>query len=99
MKSLIIYDENGEIWLVAHGATRVPKQLNCIQLNLADNAQIDRIDLAGSQPAPVYLEEFIDIENTLRKRMDAGEDLRKMISVMNLTDEEKWALEKRVKEG
>ena len=40
-----------------------------------------------------------EVVECIRKRMAAGEDLRDIIDEMNLSDSEKWALEKRVKEG
>lgn len=35
----------------------------------------------------------------IRHRVAAGENLRSIIAGMDLTDEEKWELERRVKEG
>lgn len=35
----------------------------------------------------------------IRQRVASGENLRTIIADMDLTDEEKWELEKRVKEG
>ena len=40
-----------------------------------------------------------ELARTVRLRVAAGEDLRTIISALDLTDEEKWELEKKVKEG
>ena len=109
MEALIIYDETGKIWLIAHGETKEPKGLKWIKTDLPEGAQVTGMDvLEQDRPSPVFSFAQNEDGNTnllerqvanLRKRMAAGENLRMLIGKMNLTDAEKWELEKKVKEG
>ena len=58
--------------------------------------------LGEMKEAPQTLSEEANLDElarTIRARVAAGEDLRTIISALDLTDEEKWELEKNVKEG
>jgi len=107
MEALIFYDENGKVWLIAHGETREPKEMKCMKAELPEGAQLTGMDLSDpDNPSPVFYyaksAAVVTVENLValvKKRVAAGENLRTVISGMNLTDEEKWELERKVKEG
>lgn len=102
MKSLIIYDEKGKIWLIAHGVTDSPRELRCMKAELPGGVAVESINISDlNNPVPVFAEEnptSTDLVETVRKKVAAGESLRKVIGSLKLSDEEKWELEKRVKE-
>lgn len=108
MESLIIYDETGKVWLIAHGASYDPKELKSIRAEIPEEAQLTGMDLSDPEnPTPVFyfakrvadVDAVTNLVEQVKKRMEAGENLRKIISSLKLSDEEKWVLEKKVKEG
>ena len=107
MEGTIFYDENGKVWLIVHGTSDIPTCLKSMVADIPEDAQLTGMDLSDpDNPSPVfyYAESaaVVTVENLValvKKRVATGENLRTVISGMNLTDEEKWELEKRVKEG
>lgn len=107
MEGTIFYDENGKVWLIVHGSSDIPTCLKSIVADIPEDAQLTEVDVSDSEnPFPVFSYARITndgmIENLaemVKKRVAAGENLRKIISGLSLADEEKWELEKRVKEG
>ena len=103
MEALIFYDENGKVWLIAHGETREPKEMKCMKAELPEDAQLTGVDLSDpDNPSPVFSYARNADENLvecIRAKVKSGENLRALIRALNLPDEEKWKLEKSVKEG
>lgn len=107
MEGTIFYDENGKVWLIVHGTSDIPTCLKSMVADIPEDAQLTGMDLSDpDNPSPVfyYAESaaVVTVENLValvKKRVATGENLRTVISGMNLTDEEKWELERRVKEG
>ena len=55
MKSLVIYDLTGKIWLIAHGETEVPQGVLCMFVDIPDGAILTRIDTTDvDNPQPVF---------------------------------------------
>lgn len=55
MKSLVIYDTTGKIWLIVHGETEVPQGLTCMWVDIEDGAILERIDVTDPEnPTPVF---------------------------------------------
>lgn len=55
MKSLVIYDCTGRIWLIAHGETEIPQGLTCMFVDIPDGAVLDHIDVTDpNNPYPVF---------------------------------------------
>lgn len=55
MKSLVIYDSTGKIWLIAYGEAEVPQGLTCMFVDIPDGAALDRIDVTDPKnPKPVF---------------------------------------------
>ena len=107
MESLIIYDESGKVWLIVHGTSDTPKELKSMSVEIPEGAQLTEMDVSDPEnPSPVFsfarnseantVESLVDAVN---ERMAAGENVRTIIAGLHLTDEEKWELEKKVKEG
>ena len=107
MEGTIFYDENGKVWLIVHGTSDIPTCLKSMVADIPEDAQLTGVDVSDQEnPSPVfsYARSTNDgmIENLaemVKKRVASGENLRTIISGLSLTDEEKWELEKKVKEG
>lgn len=55
MKSLVIYDNTGKIYLILHGEEKVPQGLQAIFVDIPDGAILNRIDVTDSKdPQPVF---------------------------------------------
>ena len=55
MKSLVIYDLTGKIWLIAHGETEVPQGLLCLYVDIPEGAILTKIDTTNVvNPQPVF---------------------------------------------
>ena len=55
MKTLVIYDLTGKIWLMAHGETEVPQGVLCMFVDIPDGAILTRIDTTDVEnPQPVF---------------------------------------------
>ena len=55
MKTLVIYDSTGRIWLQAHGETEVPQGLTSMFVDIPDGAILERIDVTDAEnPQPVF---------------------------------------------
>lgn len=55
MKSLVIYDSTGRIWLIAHGEETAPQGLLCMFVDIPDGATLTRIDVTDLEnPQPVF---------------------------------------------
>lgn len=55
MKSLVIYDATGRIWLIAHGEETAPQGLLCMFVDIPDGATLLRIDVTDVEnPKPVF---------------------------------------------
>lgn len=55
MKTLVIYDSTGKIWLLAHGETEVPQGLTSMFVDIPDGAILERIDVTDAEnPKPVF---------------------------------------------
>ena len=60
MKTLVIYDLTGKIWLMAHGETEVPQGVLCMFVDIPDGAILTKIDVTDAenhQPVFEYLPE------------------------------------------
>lgn len=103
MEGTIFYDENGKIWLIVHGTSDVPTYLKSMVAELPEGAQLTGMDLSDPEnPSPVFSYAQNADENLvecIRAKVKSGENLRALIRALNLPDEEKWKLEKSVKEG
>ena len=96
MKSLVIYDATGRIWLIAHGEETAPQGLLFMFVDIPDGATLLRIDVTDlDNPKPVfdYLPET-DI-GRLQKAVRVLEDSASVVAVAssivaeNFTDERK----------
>ena len=55
MKSLVIYDLTGKIWLIAHGEETAPQGLLCMYVDIPDGAILTKIDTTNiGNPQPVF---------------------------------------------
>lgn len=55
MKTLVIYDLTGKIWLMAHGETEVPPGVLSMFVDIPDGAILTRIDTTDKEnPQPVF---------------------------------------------
>ena len=103
MEGTIFYDENGKVWLIVHGASDIPTCLNSMVADIPEDAQLTGVDLSDpDNPYPVFSfakSSVDDLVSMIKSRIDSGEKLRTIISGLNLTDDEKWELERMVKEG
>ena len=55
MKSLVIYDSTGRIWLIAHGEETAPQGLLCMFVDIPDGATLLKIDVTDAEnPKPVF---------------------------------------------
>lgn len=55
MKSLVIYDATGRIWLIAHGEETTPQGLLCMFVDIPDGATLTKIDVTDlGNPKPVF---------------------------------------------
>ena len=55
MKSLVIYDSTGRIWLIAHGEETAPQGLLCMFVDIPDGATLVKIDVTDAEnPKPVF---------------------------------------------
>ena len=55
MKSLVIYDATGRVWLIAHGEETAPQGLLCMFIDIPDGATLLRIDVTDAEnPKPVF---------------------------------------------
>lgn len=76
MKTLVIYDSTGKIWLMAHGETEVPQGLTSMFVDIPDGAILEKIDLTDPEnPQPVFTytpetdigrlqKDVVDLKNT-----------------------------------
>lgn len=55
MKTLVIYDATGRIWLMAHGEEVAPQGLLCMFVDIPDGATLLKIDVTDlDNPKPVF---------------------------------------------
>ena len=55
MKTLVIYDLTGKIWLMAHGETEVPPGVLSMFVDIPDGATLTKIDVTDTEnPQPVF---------------------------------------------
>ena len=55
MKTLVIYDLTGKIWLMAHGEKEAPQGVLCMFVDIPDGAILTRIDTTDQEnPQPVF---------------------------------------------
>lgn len=55
MKTLVIYDNTGEIYLMLYGTEKVPQGLKSIFVDIPEGSQLERIDITDpSNPKPVF---------------------------------------------
>lgn len=55
MKTLVIYDLTGKIWLMAHGETEAPQGVLCMFVDIPDGATLTKIDVTDTEnPQPVF---------------------------------------------
>lgn len=78
---------------IAHEERSVPYGLVAAH-EIPEDAVLTRMETSDS--GPTVNSELVEI---IRARVAAGENLRTIISSLDLTDEEKWELERMVKEG
>ena len=75
MKTLVIYDLTGKIWLMAHGETEVPPGLVSMFVDIPDGAILTRIDVTDpNNPQPVF--EYMP-DTDIGKLQKAVKDLEK----------------------
>lgn len=110
MTAQVIYDSTGKVWNVIYGEEQKLSGLQCMTLDLEDGTVLDRIDVTDlNNPVPVVSwpvteaerseQQYTALVESIRRRVTAGEDLRKIIGSLDLSDSEKWALEATVKEA
>lgn len=55
MKTLVIYDLTGKIWLMAHGETEAPQGVLCMFVDIPEGAVLTKIDVTDvDNPQPVF---------------------------------------------
>lgn len=55
MKSLVIYDSTGKVYLNLYGVEMVPQGLQPILIDIVEGAQLERIDITDSnEPKAIY---------------------------------------------
>lgn len=110
MKAHVIYDSAGKIWNIIRGEETTPQNPKCLEVDIPDGAGLAGIDLTDpDNPQPMIVwpvseaeldeAEHQELVEGIRARVTAGENLKDIIGALDLTDEEKWQLEKEVKEG
>lgn len=55
MRTLVIYDNTGKIYLMLYGADNAPQGLQSIWVDIPDGAQLQKIDVTNpDKPEPVF---------------------------------------------
>ena len=108
MRALVVYDQTGRVWVIAYGETDIPQGLVCSFVDIPEGSVLESMDLTDPEnPVPVFhtesrtvpISEDPELIAAIRSRVEAGANIRTVIGGLDIPDSEKWALEKRVKEG
>lgn len=108
MRALVVYDQTGRVWVIAYGEAEIPQGLACSFADVPEGSVLESMDLTDpDNPAPVFhaesrtvpISENPELIAEIRSRVEAGENIRTVIGSLDIPDSEKWALEKKVKEG
>lgn len=78
MRTLVIYDNTGAIYLMLHGEEEVPQGLQSLFVDIPDGAQLERIDVTNpNHPQPVftYSEEGVKVLDELAKHQAYIDDI------------------------
>lgn len=108
MGALVIYDQAGKVWIIAYGETNIPQGLSGSFVAIPEGSVLESMDLTDPEnPVPVFhtesrtvpISENPELIAEIRSRVEDGENIRTVIGGLDIPDSEKWALEKKVKEG
>lgn len=102
MQAFIIYDNAGKIWNIIYGENTMPENLKCIEVEIPEGAGVDDVDLSGETPQPRIIWQVAETRSDMLEEIvtqaKTGRSIKELIASLDLTDAEKWKLEKEVKE-
>lgn len=56
MKTLIVYDNTGKIWVQMSGSYAIPEGLPYLEVDVPEGKYISHVDVSGAEPVVVYAE-------------------------------------------
>lgn len=81
-KALVIYDNTGKIWSIIYGAQEAPQGLQCMWVDIPENAILERIDMETGEPVFSYLPEtdLGQIQKDLLKLNETTEEIKQTVA-------------------